>query len=386
MVLFLIAIIYLTFISLGLPDALLGAGWPVMVGELSVPLSYAGILSMIITGGTIVSSLLSDRMTHKFGTAAVTVVSVGLTAMALLGFSVADSFWILCLMALPYGLGAGAVDAALNNYVAVHYSSKYMSWLHCFWGVGATLGPYVMGFAIGAGHGWRMGYGAVGLYQVGMTLFLVATLPVWKRAFRATGQSRENYQPLPLSGALKIRGVKSILVAFFGYSALEATAGLWASTYLVTCRGIDPETAAFFGAMFYMGLTAGRFFSGFIADRVGDKNMIRLGAGIMVLGLVLILLVSWLVLGGLVILGLGAAPVYPSIIHATPHHFGAQNSQAIVGIQMASAYTGSTLMPPLFGVIAQYIHVGCYPFFLTACLLIMLVMTEQVNRFCSCNY
>lgn len=384
MVHLLIAIIYLAFISLGLPDALLGAAWPVMAPEMGAGLSWAGVISLIISAGTVVSSLLSDRLTHKFGAGLVTAVSVLLTALALLGFAAADAYWMLCLIAIPYGLGAGAVDAALNNYVAVHYSSKYMNWLHCFWGLGASIGPYIMGWALG-GHGWRTGYGAVGAIQIGMTALLFFTLPLWKK----THAEEKAEAPVRLADAIRIPGVKQILTAFFCYCALEATVFLWSASYLVEFKQVDAQTAASFASLFYVGMTVGRFFSGFIADRVGDENMIRAGSGGMLLGLVLIALPAnnpLCSLVGLVVLGLGAAPVYPAIIHATPDHFGKENSQAIVGVQMACAYTGMTLAPPVFGLLAQYVSMGLFPWFMGVFFVGMFVMTEKVNRICARNH
>lgn len=381
----LLAIIYLAFISLGLPDSLLGSAWPVMVGELSVPVAYAGIVSMIISAGTIVSSLLSDKLTRKLGAGLVTAVSVLLTAGALFGFSVSNSFLMLCVLAVPYGLGAGAVDAALNNYVALHYASRHMSWLHCFWGVGATVGPYIMGWAIGASHGWRTGYGTVSVIQFVLTAILFASLPLWKKKSDETDKA-ENYEaPIGIRDAVKIKGVKAILVAFFGYCAFESTAGLWASTYLVEYKAVDANTAATFASLFYLGITVGRFVSGFVADRFGDKNMIRIGLCVMAAGVVLIVLPLPTVvcaLIGLIISGVGAAPVYPSVIHSTPSHFGKENSHAIVGIQMASAYMGSTLMPPVFGFIAQYINIAVYPFYLAILVVLQFIMTERVNKIC----
>lgn len=381
----LLTIIYLAFISLGLPDSLLGSAWPVMVGELSVPVSYAGIVSMIISAGTIVSSLLSDKLTRKLGAGLVTAVSVLLTAGALFGFSVSNSFLMLCVLAVPYGLGAGAVDAALNNYVALHYASRHMSWLHCFWGVGATVGPYIMGWAIGASHGWRTGYGTVSVIQFVLTAILFASLPLWKKKSDETDKAANYEAPIGICDAVKIKGVKAILVAFFGYCAFESTAGLWASTYLVEYKAVDANTAATFASLFYLGITAGRFVSGFVADRFGDKNMIRIGLCVMAAGVVLIVLPLPTVacaLIGLIISGVGAAPVYPSVIHSTPSHFGKENSHAIVGIQMASAYTGSTLMPPVFGFIAQYINIAGYPFYLAVLVVLQFIMTERVNKIC----
>ncbi len=379
MVSLLLAVIYMAFISLGLPDSLLGSAWPVMRMELGAPISYAGIVSMIIAGGTIISSLLSNRILQKLGTGLVTAVSVGMTAAALFGFSVSKEFYQLCLWAVPYGLGAGAVDAALNNYVAVHYSSRHMSWLHAFWGVGVTISPYIMSACLSQNLGWKMGYRTVSLIQIVLTALLFLSLPLWKRKEEAAnGQTAGN---VTLSQAVKIKGVPFVLLAFFGFCALESTAGLWASSFLVGARGVDAETAAQFTALFYIGETAGRFLNGFIADRFGDKAMIRTGALIMLLGAVMVAVpVKVLSLTGLLIIGLGAAPVYPCIIHSTPTSFGKENSQALVGIQMASAYCGSTFMPPLFGLIAQYINIGLYPFYLLFFAALVLVMTEAQNR------
>lgn len=382
----LLVIIYIAFISLGLPDSLLGSAWPVMSEDFSASLSSAGIISMIISAGTIVSSLFSDKLTRKLGAGLVTAISAFLTAGALLGFSLSNSFIMLCIIAVPYGLGAGAVDAALNNYVALHYASRHMSWLHCFWGIGATIGPYIMGWAIGTSHGWRMGYGAVSAIQIILVLVLFSTLPLWKCNKSNDVESEEYEAPIGLRDAVKIRGVKAILMAFFCYCSFESISGLWASSYLVEYKGVAPETAAFFASMFFIGITAGRFISGFICNRIGDKNMIRIGVTIIGLGIILIALPVENVifaLTGLVVIGIGAAPVYPSIIHSTPDHFGKENSHAIVGIQMASAYCGSTLMPPLFGLVAQYINIALFPLFMAVFVFLLFAMTERVNKSCA---
>ncbi len=379
MISLLLAIIYLAFISLGLPDSLLGSAWPAMRLELGAPLSYAGIISMIIAGGTIVSSLLSSRVIRKLGTGLVTAVSVGMTAAALFGFSVSNSFWQLCLWAVPYGLGAGAVDAALNNYVAIHYSSRHMSWLHAFWAVGVTISPYIMSTCLSKNLGWQAGYRTVSLMQLALTVVLFFSLPLWKKRKEAV-EEQENRE-VTLLQAVRIPGVPFVLLAFFAFCALEATAGLWASSYLVAVRGVGPEAAAQFTALFYLGEMIGRFLNGFVADRFGDKRMIRAGILIILLGAVLMVLpVDFLSPAGLIIIGLGAAPVYPCIIHSTPTSFGKENSQALVGIQMASAYCGSTFMPPLFGLIAQSVSVGLYPCFLLLFAALMLCMTEALNR------
>jgi len=380
---FILVIIYIAFISLGLPDSLFGSAWPVMYEQLNVPISYAGIITMVIAGGTIISSLMSDRLTKKLGAGLVTAISVMMTAVALYGFSVSNSFVVLFLWAIPYGLGAGAVDAALNNYVALHYASRHMNWLHCFWGVGASVSPYIMGYCLTGGYGWNRGYFSVAIVQIVLTAVLFISLPFWKN--RNIDESGSETQPVSLSlvQALKIKGVKFILLTFFGYCALETTTGLWASSYLVEFRGIDSEMAARFASLFFLGITFGRFLSGFIADKIGDKLLIRFGIIIIICGVVLMGIPGGsniMALAGLVIIGFGCAPVYPSIIHSTPANFGRENSQAIIGIQMASAYTGSTFIPPIFGVIADNINIGLYPVYLLFFAMLMIVMSEMLNK------
>lgn len=381
----LIAIIYMAFISLGLPDSLLGSAWPVMYGQLDVPLSYMGIISMIISAGTIVSSFASDFITRKLGTGLVTAISVLMTAAALFGFSVAGSFALLCVIAVPYGLGAGAVDAALNNYVALHYSSKHMSWLHCFWGVGAAISPYIMGFCLTYGAGWQKGYFSVSIIQTVLTAALFLSLPLWKKRPSAADGNIDNEpsKPLGIKGAFKIKGVPFVLAAFFCYCSMEATAGLWASSYLKEYRGTSEETAAMFASLFYLGITLGRFICGFAADKLGDKKLIRIGITGAILGIVLIILpvhTDIPALVGLVITGVGCAPVYPSIIHSTPSNFGKENSQSVIGIQMAFAYIGTTLMPPFFGVIADNVGLFMYPFCLLFFAAALGVTSELLNK------
>ncbi len=304
---FLLALIYIAFISLGLPDSLLGSGWPVMHAELSVPVSFMGIVSMVISGGTIVSSLLSDRLTHRFGTRIVTVGSVFLTVIALFGFSFADRFWLLIVFAVPYGLGAGAIDAALNNYIALHYKARHMSWLHCFWGVGTIVSPFIMSYAL-SDRTWHSGYRIVGFIQLAIALLLLFTLPVWRVNADKTADAEKS---IGLSGALKIRGVPFLLIGFFAYCAAEATAMQWASTYFVEVKGISADRAAGLAALFYIGITAGRFVSGFVTDRLGDRRMIRIGTGILACGIALLLLPvgSYAVaFAAFLVIGFGCAP------------------------------------------------------------------------------
>ena len=382
----LLAVIYLSFISLGLPDALLGSAWPSMYQEFGAPVSYAGIISMIIAVGTIVSSLQSDRLTRKLGAGKVTAISVAMTAIALLGFSFSHSFWLLCLWAIPYGLGAGSVDAALNNYVALHYTSRHMSWLHCMWGVGASVGPYIMGFALTGGQTWNMGYRYIAILQILLTVIIIFSLPLWKERTSSSGGDGAvlSEEVLSLKQVIKIPGAKEIMVTFFCYSALEATAGLWGSSYLALYHGVSAEDAAWFASLFYLGITIGRAASGFITMALDDTKMVRLGLVIIFVGLLLFFIPggSGFAKAGLVLVGLGCAPVYPCIIHSTPQRFGAEKSQALIGIQMASAYVGTCLMPPVFGLIANHITIALFPVFLAAILVLMFVMHERTVRKC----
>lgn len=375
----LLLLIYLAFISLGLPDSLLGSAWPVIHQELQVPLSYAGAVTMIISFGTICSSLMSERLTKKLGVNIVTVCSVLLTAIALYGFSTASAFWMLCLWGIPYGLGAGAIDAALNNYVALHYNSRHMSWLHCFWGVGTIISPYIMSYALTTSV-WQNGYRMVSFLQMGITVILLVTLPIWKVNRKANEQKAGQAAVIGIRGALKIKGVTQLLLGFFSYCSLESTLLLWSSSYLVGAKGVTAQKAAAFASLFCIGITAGRFLSGLVTEKLGDYNLIRIGTGILLLGcisMILPLKTDVAALGGLVVMGLGCAPVYPSIIHATPDNFGAQNSQAIIGIQMASAYVGSTFMPPVFGLIANHISVALMPFFVLFFIVLMYIMVKK---------
>lgn len=399
----LLPIIYLSFISLGLPDALLGAAWPTLYLSIDVPLSYAGIISMIISGGTIFSSLQSDRLNRRYGTGRITFSSVLLTAVALLDFSFSRSFLALCLWAIPYGLGAGSVDAALNNYVALHYKSQHMNWLHCMWGIGAALGPMLMGMCLTHGLGWPAGYRLVAGVQFALTAILFFRLPLWKKAAMeetaalaaatsATEHATSAITPAPLSlkQIFALPGAKEIFLCFFCYSALEATIGLWASSYLSLFAGMNAKTAAGRAALFYVGITGGRALSGFLAQKWDDDRMIRLGQGIVAMGLFclfvamlcstcsdaaspfLLLLTQF----GFLLLGLGCAPIYPGIIHSTPARFGTARSQAMIGVQMASAYVGSCFLPPLFGVLARCCSVALLPFYALLLLGIMFTMHQ----------
>lgn len=378
MITLLLAVIYLAFISLGLPDSLLGSAWPVMYGAFEVPVAYAGIVSMIISGGTIISSLFSSKVINKFSTGPVTFVSVAMTALALFGFSFSTQFWQICLWGIPYGLGAGSVDAALNNYVALHFKSRHMSFLHCFWGIGATVGPAIMGLCLTHNFSWNTGYRTIGMIQVGLTVFIALSLPLWKKVkpVASVGSNDEEIKSVGMVTALRHKGVIAALITFFCYCSLESTTGLWASSYLVLKRGVDAQTAAHFASLFYLGITLGRGLSGFVSEKLGDNKMVWIGVGIIFAGLAVLIapLPIPFALAALVTVGFGCAPIYPSLIHATPFLFGAEYSQTVIGMQMACAYTGTTFMPPLFGLISLGLGISVYPFFLLVFAVLLLSM------------
>ena len=382
MVHLLLALIYLSFISLGLPDGLLGAAWPSMYAELGAPVSAAGIVFIIISAGTVVSSLLSERLNLKLGPGKVTAISVAMTAAALMGFASCSSLWQLCLWAIPYGLGAGSVDACLNNYVALHYASRHMSWLHCMWGIGASAGPYIMGAVLTAGGHWSRGYQLIGIIQIVLTAVLLLSLPLWKSG--SAGEVPLKRQPLSLRQISRIPGVKAMLLSFFCYCATEQTVGLWAGSYLVLHRGMAAELAASFAGLFYMGIALGRGLNGFFTLKFSNTQLTRAGFCIILLGIAAVLLPlgNTAALIGLSLIGLGCAPVYPSIIHATPGRFGAEHSQAVIGVLMASAYLGNCLMPPLFGLIANHISISLLPVYLLLILAVMASMHETALRRC----
>ena len=388
---FLLAVIYLSFISLGLPDSLLGSVWPTIYQEFNVPVSYAGAIFMIISAGTIFSSLQSDRLTKLLGTGKVTAFSVLMTAIALWGFSVSSSYWMLILWAIPYGLGAGSVDASINNYVALHYKSHHMSWLHCMWGVGASIGPYIMSFALLNNQGWNMGYRYISILQLGLSIIIMLSLPLWKKQpiVNDTDSIDENRSSkiLTLKEIISIPGIKQLMLMFFCYCALEQTTMLWASSYLVLQHGFDLELATSYGSLFFIGITVGRAISGFITLKLNDKQMIYLGQAIILIGVILMILpfTHNISLIGLVIIGLGCAPIYPCIIHSIPSNFGADKSQSIIGVQMASAYIGNLLMPPLFGIIANHISPVLFPVYLLLILIVMVIMHIKLNKNISRN-
>lgn len=379
----LLALIYLSFISLGLPDSLLGSAWPTLHAEIGVPMSFAGIVSTVISLGTIVSSLLSDRLIRKWGTGMITAVSTAMTAVALFGFSISDEFWMLVLWAIPYGLGAGAVDAVLNNYVALHYKPQHMSWLHCFWGVGASISPYIMSFALVRLEDWNAGYLIVSVIQIVLTAIIFLSLPLWKKGTGKTGEeTAAAAKALSFREIFKISGAVPCFLLFFGYCALEMSSSLWASSYLVDARGVEPEIASAFASLFYIGITLGRGANGFLAMKFSDRALIRTGLTMIGVGVLLLLLPlpSIAALIGFVVIGLGCSPVYPCIIHMTPDLFGKERSQAMIGVQMAAAYSGFLLVPPLVGVIGDFFGIFLLPVCLLVLLAGMIVLHEIVVK------
>lgn len=378
----LLVIIYISFISLGLPDALLGAAWPVMSGDLGAPLSLAGMLSMIVAGGTIVSSLMSERVIRRFGTGLVTACSVTMTAIALLGIAISSKLIGLCLFAVPLGLGAGAVDTALNNFVALHYKARHMNWLHCFWGVGATAGPAIMSLFLTMQGGWKLGYGSIGALQVLLVIALFVSLKLWKNATGPIQAAQAELKPSRFTDTLRTPGVKPTMLCFFAYCALELTTGLWGSSYLVNAKGIPAASAAQWISYFYLGITAGRFLSGFLSMRLKNTAMIGIGMAVIGVGLVLVLLPFHPVFLqiGLALTGLGCAPIFPAMLHETPRRFGAALSQRLIGLQMASAYLGSTLAPLVFSAIVQYVDIALFPYYLVLMLGLMAVSSKRVDR------
>ncbi len=379
----LLTIIYISFISLGLPDSLLGSSWPVMHLSLGADITLAGIISFIVAFGTIVSSLLSVRLIKLMGTGKTTAVSVLMTAVALFMFNLAPSFIWLCIAAIPLGLGAGAVDSVLNNFVALHYKAKHMNWLHCFWGIGATAGPIIMSLFIAQQNGWRSGYLTISIIQGVLVASLFASLPLWKKFESNLPQEKKaEVKTLSLVQAGKIKGALAVFITFFCYCSVECTAGLWGSTYLVTYRGLSPADSAMIVSLFFMGITVGRFLSGLLSLKLNNTKLVRLGLYLCIAGCVILILPlnTFFAAVGLVLLGLGCAPIYPAMLHETPVRFGKDISQALMGIQMACAYIGTTLMPPLFGVIGNTFGMVLFPIFLLIITVIMLFFSEKANK------
>lgn len=387
---FFLIIIYLAFISLGLPDSMLGAAWPMMRLDFAAPVETAGVLSTVVVAGTIISSLASSTILRRLGTGKVTFISVAVTALALLGFSYSSSILWLAVLALPLGLGAGSVDAGLNNYVATHYKAHHMSWLHCFWGVGAMLGPILMSGYIANGDSWRKGFLTVSLIQFALVVLLFVTLPMWRKQESLSNKVQEAGEEgvaaaLTTPGGhnvLGIQGVKLALVTFLFYSGVETTLGLWGSSFLVNIKDLPPATAAAWVSLYYGGITAGRLITGFITFRVSNRILIRSGLLISLIGALILALPLPAIysLIGFILVGLGSAPIFPCMLHETPARFGKEHSQKIMGFQMAFAYTGGAILPPLLGLISARVTFMLLPLAMIGYIIIMLISSEQINR------
>lgn len=384
-------IIYVAFISLGLPDSLLGSAWPIMYQGLGVTLGTAGILTMIVSCGTIISSFFSGRILHRFGTAKVTFVSVFMTAIALLGISFSPNIIWMVLLAIPLGLGAGSVDAGLNSYIATHYKSHHMSWLHCFWGIGAMGGPMIMSQYMLTGGAWRKGYLTIAIVQFVLVFFLFLALPIWSKTEKALLSSISNassmeasspeYKRLTAKQLLNLKGVKPIMLSFFLYCAIESTVGLWGSSYLVEIKGVDAALAAQWISLFYGGITLGRFFNGFLTLKLNNKTLIRMGEIIILVGIVFLFLPlpRYFLVFGFILIGLGCAPIYPCMLHETPNNFGKENAQGLMGIQMAVAYSSITLLPMIFGYVAEATTMSLYPYVVLVYAIVIFLSSERVN-------
>ena len=380
----LLAIIYIAFISLGLPDSLLGSAWPLMSMDFNVPVSYASIISIVISLGTIISSLFSEKLNKKIGTALVVSISTLMTALSLLGFAWSSDFWLLLVFSVPLGLGAGAIDAALNNYVALHYKSSHMSWLHCMWGVGASIGPYIMGFSMVNYESWNGGYLIIAIIQIVLSVFLFISIPLWKKQkINPDIQVEDTKEDTPLSfkEILKIKGIHLIMIAFFCYCAVESLLFLWSSTYYIEKHNIHEDLAASLASAFYIGMTISRLISGFLSIKLSDKFMIVLGCIIVLIGGTLLILDinEYVSFASIIIIGLGCGPIYPCIIHSTPYLFGKDKSQAVIGFQISSAYFAFLIVPILFGILVQYISSLLLPLFVLVFILIVLILYLRLH-------
>ncbi|GAB3480489.1 MFS transporter [Marinomonas epiphytica] len=382
--LILLVIIYLAFISLGLPDALLGSSWPSMSMDLGASLDFAGAISMVVSIGTVLSSLLTVRLVKRYGIGLVMSISVLLTALALLAFSFSQIVWMLIFLAIPLGLGAGAVDSALNAFVAEHYQSKHMNYLHSFWGVGATTGPLIMANYLMLEQGWREGYFIIAMIQLALVIVLTLSLPLWKKALLSKNTTHDDENTVVSNmAALKVSGVKIQLVVFFCYCAIEVGTGLWAASFLIIEKSFTAPAAAFWVAIYYLGITLGRFACGTVSDKLGERSLIRMGVLLMGVGTILLGLpyTGFTVQAAMLFIGVGCAPIFPNTIHLTPNRFGRGLSQTVIGLSMAVAYLGNTLVPPALGVVLDTASFALFPGALMGFVLVLFVATEKLCQY-----
>ncbi len=378
----LLIVIYITFIGLGIPDSLFGTAWPAIYSAFGVAISHANFVTSIISGGTILSSLLSTRLIKCFGTAKVTAVSTAMTAGALLGFSIAPNIIFLCLFAVPLGIGAGAIDTALNNYVALHYRAVHMNFLHCFYGIGVSLSPYLMSLMLSATGNWRQGYQTVFWVQLGIAIMTIISIPLWKKINSTDSYEEENALVIGIIDLLKDLKVRRVCLVFLGSCAIEYTCGVWGSTFLVTEKQMAVDAAAKVIMFYYIGMALGRFSSGILALKCTSQQMIKIGQCITLIAIALLLLPLSPIAtsGALFLIGLGNGPIFPNMIHLTPENFGKERSQAVVSIQMSASYISILLAPVLFGLLAQFISLALFPYYLCAMLFIMLLGTFLTRK------
>lgn len=382
MIILLLIIIYLSFVGLGLPDALLGSAWSIMQVDIGATAEMAGYISLTVSLFTVISSLFASRLLHRFGTGKVTLFSILSTTLALFGFSLSNDLIFLIILGIPLGLGAGSVDAALSNYVALHFKAKHMNWLHCFWGIGAMTGPIIMSMSLNNDNNWRAGYVSIAVILTVIVLILLGSLSLWK--IFEKGKIAESHDEKLISNreAMRIPGVKPSMMSMLCYNGSETAAGLWMASFFIASKGVSPGTAAALTSLFYIGIIIGRIISGFLSSTISSKHLIRYGGLVGCFGLLIVILPLpyWVTAGALFIVGFGGAPIYPSIVHATPERFGEKASSSVIGLEMASAYTGSTLIPLSMGIIAAQFGMNMVPIILLVLFGVMFVSSEMVNR------
>ena len=385
MALLLLTVIYIAFIGLGIPDSLFGAAWPAVYPDFALPVSFASIVTVISTVCTIISGLNSAKVLSRFGTPAVTVFSTGLTALGLLGYSLSSSFIWLCLLSIPLGLGAGAIDTGLNNYVALHYNAMHMSFLHCFYGIGVSISPFLLSILLGSTNNWRSGYRAAFFIQAGITALLFISLPLWKKVHhKSSGSSDEKVtvEILRLKDMLRMPSVIACSMMFMTSCAIESICGNWGSTYLVTSKGLQPDSAASVITLYYVGMALGRFISGVAAKKLTSWQIIFIGQALTLAAFIILLLPVGVNISaiGLFLVGIGNAPLFPNLNHLTPQNFGRERSQCVMGVQMSFGYAGFLVISPLFGILAQRLGTQILPLYLIVIYMVMAIATFTMVR------
>ena len=374
---FLLVVIYVAFIGLGVPDSLIGSAWPAVHAELGIPVETVSFITFIISGCTVLSSMFSAKILNRIGTSKVTAFSTAMTAVALLGFSFAKSFRIMIPLAVTLGLGAGAIDSGLNNYVALHFKASHMNFLHCFYGVGVSLSPYLMSVAL-TDTDWRGGYRYAFYVQIAIAILLVISIPLWKKSSSDSQAEDENTSSLSLLRMAKMPEVRKVWVIMLATNAIEYACGVWGSTYLVEEKGFSPEHGALGLTVYYVGMSIGRFASGLISDKVRTWKRIGIGCAILApaIAVMLLPLHGAVTVAGLFLVGLGNGSIYPNMIHLTPHNFGKEMSQSVMGSQIAFAYIGVMLAPPAVSLLSGIFGIGIYPVLLAVLYSVMILFLK----------